>query len=103
MNVTLDLSPESARRLREKAAREGQTLEAFLGKLAEDLAGAEVKTAALICDDEDEDERPWRGVCVLPRTRRPLFPEAVALSEGRFPRRRRIPNLNWLRADIGDE
>jgi hypothetical protein len=103
MIVTLELSPESTERLRDKAAQEGQTLEAFLGKLAADVAGSKVQAAAHVSESEDRDERPWRGVCVLPRARRPLFPVATALPVTEFHRRRRIPNLSWLRADIGDE
>ena len=38
MTVTLNLHPDALRRLREKAARQGQTLEAYLEKLALDSA-----------------------------------------------------------------
>ncbi len=39
MNVTLNLNPDTVRQLREKAARSGQTLEAYLEGIAADSAG----------------------------------------------------------------
>jgi hypothetical protein len=42
MTVTLNLDPETVRRLREKATRRGQTLEAYLEQLAaEPAAGSD--------------------------------------------------------------
>jgi hypothetical protein len=89
MIVTLDLSPETAHRLREKAAQAGQTLEPFLQRLAEAQAnGASPRTPAPF-EPEEEDERHWRGVGVLPRPRRELFSQA-ALPAGPLTRRRRL-------------
>ena len=49
MTVTLNLSPETERRLREKAARSGQTLEGYLEALAQ---GAAAATPAVLSPDE---------------------------------------------------
>jgi hypothetical protein len=102
MIVTLNLSPEATQQLLAKAAREGQTLEVFLGQLAEHEAAATAEDAGQVRDLEDDDS-PWRGVCVLRRPRRSLFPDSVTLSVDELPRRRRLPNLNWLRPDVADE
>jgi len=40
MSVTIDLAPETERRLREKAAKAGQTIEDHLRQLAEESAGS---------------------------------------------------------------
>ena len=100
MNVTLELSLEAAERLRERAVQGGQSLEAYLLRLVEcDVIKATGLAATK--DNESDEDRPWRGVCVLPRPRRPLFVVAPELPNGSL--RRRTPNLNWLRADVGDE
>jgi hypothetical protein len=102
MIVTLNLSPETAQRLREKAAQAGQSLEAFLQRLAESQSNGTSAGTPALPEPEDDDERPWRGVCVLPRPRRELFSQPAPWVVATLPRRR-VPNLNWLRADLGDE
>ena len=49
MTVILNLPPESERRLREQAARSGQTLERFLEALAAEAVAA---TSATLSSDE---------------------------------------------------
>jgi hypothetical protein len=44
MTLTLKLSPETEKKLREKAARAGQTLEAYLEQLAAESAGGSAAT-----------------------------------------------------------
>jgi hypothetical protein len=55
MTVTLNLSPEIARRLQDKAAQSGQTLQAYLERLAEHDAGGSKGPAALPPDLADEE------------------------------------------------
>jgi hypothetical protein len=45
-SVTVELPPETERRLRERAARNGQSLETFLGQLAEQAASVEGSSAS---------------------------------------------------------
>lgn len=66
MTVTLNLSAEAIRRLREKAARSGQTLEAYLERLAELSTLAENNTAAERTPEEWAAE--WRSWTAGDRT-----------------------------------
>jgi hypothetical protein len=72
MIVHVNLPPELARRLSERAAREGQTLEAFLRTLAEQEAEAQSNGGPPIPEAE-EDSRPWRGVFAPDYPREELF------------------------------
>ena len=57
MTVTLNLTPETERRLREKAARSGQTLEGYLEALAR---GAVAATPAALSPEEWASQlRAW--------------------------------------------
>jgi hypothetical protein len=57
MTVTLTLPPETERRLREKAARNGQTLEGYLEALVREAAGA--APAALPAEEWAAQFRAW--------------------------------------------
>jgi hypothetical protein len=59
MTVTLNLSPEIVGRLRERAARSGQTLEAYLESLAEQSAASDTRAAAERTPEEWVAE--WRS------------------------------------------
>ncbi len=63
MIVRVHLQPETARRLSEQAVQAGQTLEAFLGNLAEQQAQTNRGTST--AEGEANQGRPWRGVFVL--------------------------------------
>ncbi len=71
MIVHVHLQPETARRLSERAAQEGQTLAAFLGNLAEQQAQANGGTPTP--EVEETEGRPWRGVFVLNYPQQELF------------------------------
>jgi hypothetical protein len=57
MTVTLNLTPETERRLREKAARSGQTLEGYLEGLVREAAGT--APAPLPADEWATQFRAW--------------------------------------------
>jgi predicted transcriptional regulator len=65
MTVTIRLEPETERRLKEKAAARGQTLEAYLERLAEREASAGNGTAAPeesgADSSRDDWNRQWRS------------------------------------------
>jgi hypothetical protein len=71
MIVHVNLPQETARRLTERAAREGQTLEVFLRRLAEYEAGTDGGSPTP--EDEEDEGRPWRGVLALDYPREELF------------------------------
>ena len=48
MNVTVNLAPETVKRLKERAAQTGQSLEAYL----ETLAGSEATNSTCLAEDE---------------------------------------------------
>jgi hypothetical protein len=70
MIVNLNLSAETAKRLSDKAAREGQTLEGLLQDLAEHEASGNGSSTP---EPQGNEERPWRGVFVLDYPRREIF------------------------------
>lgn len=59
MTVTLNLDSEAVRRLREKAARNGQTLEAYLEQLAGEAAGREGTTTDHAAEEWIAAFRAW--------------------------------------------
>lgn len=73
MIVNLNLSAETAKRLSDKAARDGRTLEGFLRDLAEHEADASANGNGAVRDSEAEEERPWRGVFALDYPQREIF------------------------------
>jgi hypothetical protein len=73
MIVNLNISAETAKRLGNKAAQEGQSLEGFLENLAEHEAGASNNGKSTEPDTQDDEERPWRGVFVLDYPRQEIF------------------------------
>lgn len=73
MDVNLKLSPEAAKRLSEKAAQEGQTLERLLENLAEHEAGVSSNGKSAEAESPENEERPWRGVFVLDYPRQNIF------------------------------
>jgi len=73
MNVNLKLSVETAKRLSDKAIREGQTLEGFLENLAEHEALVPSNGKSADADRPEDEERPWRGVFVLDYPRQEIF------------------------------
>jgi hypothetical protein len=104
MTVELQLGPEVESRLRRKAAAGGQSLEAYLCAVVErestPLGGDSPPATS---SAENDEERPWRGVFVLPRLRRALFSPTLAFSTLDLPRRRPSPNMNWHRVSADDE
>jgi len=73
MIVNLKLSVETVKRLGDKAAREGQTLEGLLQNLAEHEAGASRNAKPSDVEPEDDEDRPWRGLFVLDYPREEIF------------------------------
>lgn len=71
MIVNLNLSAETAKRLSDKALREGQTLEGLLQDLAEHEASSNGGSATP--EPQADEERPWRGVFVLDYPRQEIF------------------------------
>jgi len=59
MGVILNLAPEIERRLREKAAQEGQSLEDYLRRLAEESLGAEPPPSRPSADEWEAELRAW--------------------------------------------
>jgi predicted DNA-binding protein len=57
MTIHLNLPPETERRLRERAARRGRTLAAYLEEVVEDLSRAEDEVSGSGPLDSDELER----------------------------------------------
>jgi hypothetical protein len=85
MMVHLTLPPETARRLSERAAREGQTLEAFLRNLAEQEAAAPINGGPSVPEAEEDESRPWRGVFAPDYPREDLFRTAREVLVDRLP------------------
>jgi hypothetical protein len=85
MIVHINLPPETAQRLSERAAREGQTLEAFLRNLAEQEAEARANGGSPRPEAEEDEGRPWRGVFVLEYPREELFRTERDLNVNRLP------------------
>jgi hypothetical protein len=73
MIVNVSLSAEAVKRLSDKAAREGQTLEGLLQDLAEHEAEASTNGSSAASEPERDEKRPWRGVFVLDYPRREIF------------------------------
>jgi hypothetical protein len=65
MIVNLNLSAETAKRLSDKAAQEGHTLEDLLQDLAEHEANSSANGRSAVGNSLENEERPWRGVFVL--------------------------------------
>ena len=104
MTVELHLGPEVESRLRRKATAGGLSLEAYLCAVVEreshTLAGDGPSASASAEDDQD---RPWRGVFILPRSRRALFAPTAESPALALPRREPVPNMNWHRVSAEDE
>ena len=73
MIVNLKLSVETAKRLGDKAAREGQSLEGLLENLAEHEAEVSGNGKSTDAESKEDEERPWRGVFVLDYPRQEIF------------------------------
>jgi hypothetical protein len=104
-DVTIQLQPDTERRLKEKAEQVGQTLEAYLERLAEHEArnGNGLSAATAEADEEEVAERPWRGVFVLPRPRDVLFSSELTMQPEQLPKRPSSLNMDWHRAVSDDE
>jgi hypothetical protein len=101
MSVTLKLQPDIETELRRKAAKGGLTLEDLLCQLAEREACRPVNgTLQKNNEDEENKERPWRGIFVLPGRRKEI-PLALELPAGNLPKREPSPNMNWHRLEGG--
>ena len=104
MNVSLSLTPEAEKRLSERAAQQGKSLQGFLQEIVEKEAsvanGTQVTVAAQAgtepaggpqaaadAPDADESETPWRGVFSLPRDRETLFTAEGEFRIADLPRR----------------
>jgi hypothetical protein len=85
MIVNLELSAETAKRLSDKAAREGQTLEGLLGNLAEHEAELSGNGQSAGAESPDAEARPWRGVFVLDYARRELCTMAHEVNVNALP------------------
>jgi predicted DNA-binding antitoxin AbrB/MazE fold protein len=53
--------------------------------------------------EEAEDARPWRGVLVLPRPRKPLFTKEIPADAAKLPKRSLTVNMNYHRMVPDDE
>jgi hypothetical protein len=73
MIVNVNLSAETAQRLSDKAAREGQTLEGLLHDLAEHETQVPGNGSSAEREPQADEERPWRGVFVLDYPRQEVF------------------------------
>jgi hypothetical protein len=71
--VSVNLSTETARRLSERAAREGQTLEGLLHELAVQEALGSGNGNRATDELQADDERPWRGILVLDYAPKQIF------------------------------
>jgi hypothetical protein len=100
--ITVDLTPELEQALRDKAGLNGQTLERYLVGLAEHDAGNGSNAIRASPSQEEElDERPWRGLLILPRLKRPIFEKATG---GRVMQKRSpAPNMKYHRPALDDE
>lgn len=102
MNVSLSLTPEAEKRLSERAAQQGKSLQGFLQEIVDKEAsvanGIQVTVAAQSepagrsqaapdAADAGESETPWRGVFAPPRDRETLFTAEVAFRIADLPRR----------------
>jgi plasmid stability protein len=101
--ITIQLEPETERRLQEKAAQAGQSLEELVRQIAREAAGTANGIAPNAAEEDDEGpgQRPWRGVLALPRERAVLFSEALSVDS--LPKRPPSANLSWLRDRPDDE
>jgi hypothetical protein len=98
--ISLDCPPETERLLQERAARAGRTVAQYVRDLIErDLHGG----AAEAPTELDEDERPWRGVLILPRPRYVLFTPELDIESGRLPQREPVVNMGWHRSAPDDD
>lgn len=102
MTVELYLGPEVERRLRCKAAAGGVTLEAYLRTVVEHASQTSENADGATTADVEED-RPWRGVLVLPWSRRAAFSPRLECPALALPRREPVPNMNWHRVSADDE
>lgn len=102
MTVELSLGPEVERRLRCKAAAGGLTLEAYLRAVVE-RASQTPENADAATTADDEEDRPWRGVFILPWSRRAMFSPMLEGHALALPRREPVPNMNWHRVSADDE
>ncbi len=73
MIVNLKLSVETDKRLGDKAAREGQSLEGLLENLAEHEAKLSGNGKSASDEPQEDEGRPWRGVFVLEYPRQEIF------------------------------
>jgi hypothetical protein len=87
MIVNLELSAETAKRLSDKAARDGQTLEGLLGSLAEHEAESSSNGQSAGAESPETEERPWRGVFVLDYARHELCTMAHEVNVNTLPSR----------------
>jgi hypothetical protein len=105
MNVSLSLTPEAERRLSERAAQQGKSLQGFIQDLIEKEAsatnGSEAALAAQSAHapdgglqakpdapDEYDDETPWRGVFAPVHERKPIFTTEMEFRISDLPRRK---------------
>jgi hypothetical protein len=103
MNFSLSLTPEAEKRLSERAAQQGKSLQGFLQEIVEKEAsvanGTEVTAAtqsgtqpgdgpqAAPDASDAESEAPWRGVFAAPRDRETFFTAEVEFRIADLPRR----------------
>ena len=98
-DITIQLQRDTENCLAEKAKQGGQTLESYIQHLVEQHVQPAVNDVASRMDEEELDERPWRGLFVPHRPRDILFSlEPAALSK-RQPRM----NMAWHRQAANDE
>jgi hypothetical protein len=114
MTITLQLNPEMEAKLRRLATQAGQTMEGFIGQLLDKeslvangstlppATAPQPDAASDNVQDEEEEERPWRGVFVPPRERQVLFTRELNLEAAALPKREAAVNMGWHRVEPND-
>jgi hypothetical protein len=114
MSITFQLHPETEAKLRRLASQAGQTVEGFIGQLLDKAAGGAngstpspaaappPGTASDNVEDEEEVERPWRGVFAPPREPQVLFTHEMKLEAAALPKREAALNMGWHRVEPND-
>jgi hypothetical protein len=104
-SITINVQAETERMLKEWADQGGQTVAAYLESFVEQQVhrGNGTLTPHSENADDELDERPWRGVFVLPKRRDILCSRELNSQSEQLPRRQPSPNMSWHRAVTDDE